>query len=139
MVNTCKKVCAVIMCALILAACAACLARKEDSKVNAGANKAPITSEWIYDHAVSGGKYVPRLSTDKEDDPKIPHFKTDGKTFTLNITEKRTYSGSVEDNGDGTYSLSKSGNQNKLLVKIEGNSLTVQVNENNCVVFVVKE
>ena len=117
MVNTCKKVCAVIMCALILAACAACLARKEDSKVNAGADKAPITSEWIYDHAVSGGKYVPRLSTDKEDDPKIPHFKTDGKT----------------------YSLSKSGNQNKLLVKIEGNSLTVQVNENNCVVFVVKE
>lgn len=41
----------------------------------------------------------------KEEDPKIPHFKSDGKTFSLNITDKRTKSGSVEENGEGTLSL----------------------------------
>lgn len=139
MVGSLKKMYVVVLCAVVMIAACACKPKEAASKADTSADKAPITSEWVFDHAVSNGKYVSRLASSKEEDANIPHFKTDGKTFTFNLTEKNTYTGTVEDNGDGTYSLVKSADKPKLKVTIEGNALTVHVSDASNVVFVVKK
>ena len=138
MINVLKKTSAVILCAFILIACVAC-SLDEKSKVDRNAGKADITSTWTFDHAVNKGKNVPRLATDKDEDPNIPHFSSDGKTFTFNIRAKNTYKGTVTDNGDGTYTLTYREDKPKVKAVIEGNSLTIVVSENSSVVFVVKK
>lgn len=138
MVRSLKKTFATVMCAFILIACAAC-SLSVDSKVDKKTDKADITSAWTFDHAVNKGKNVPRLATDTDNDPKIPHFSSDGKTFTFNITSKNTYNGTVTDNGDGTYTLTYREDKPKIKAVIEGNSLTVEVSADSSVVFVVKK
>ena len=131
MSNVLKKSSAVILCAFILIACVAC-SLNEKSKVDRNAGKADITSTWTYDHAVNKGKNVPRLATDKDEDPNTPHFS-------FNIRAKNIYKGTVTDNGDGTYTLTYREDKPKVKAVIEGNSLTIVVSENSSVVFVVKE
>ncbi|SCW26818.1 hypothetical protein SAMN02910456_00153 [Ruminococcaceae bacterium YRB3002] len=135
MIKTIKKFAVVTVCLFALVAFAGCA---EESKVDESADTADITAEWTFDHAVSGGEDVPRYSNTSDKD--LPHFSTDGETFTFNIVPDKTYTGRIEDNGDGTYTLINPNNEDKTIsAKITGNSLTITINEENSVTFVVKE
>ena len=63
---------------IILIACVSCAVI---SKVNENSQTASITSKWTFDHATNKGENVPRRMFDRDED--IPHFSSDGETFTL--------------------------------------------------------
>ena len=129
-----KKISAIVITFTLLFSLAACQVK---SKVDEDAPQASITDEWTYDHATNKGEYVPRFLFDS--DSKLPHFKSDGTNFTLNIVPDNVYTGTVEKIDDGNYVLHKEGSDKTLDVSIAGNSLTLHVSEDTNVVFVVKE
>ena len=128
-----KKVFVLVISLTVLICCASCAMK---SKVDVNADTAPITSEWTFDHAVNKGNDVPRLMFDK--DENLPQFSTDGNTFSFCIVSGKTYSGTIEANEDGTYTLSNNGKGQPLTVIIEGNSLTVYITDDTSVTFVTK-
>lgn len=133
MVKGLKKAIVLIISVVVLMCCASCEAK---SKVDKDAETAPITSEWSYDHAMNKGENVPRYMFDS--DKNLPHFSSDGETFTMNIVPGKEYSGTVVANDDGSYSIYNNGTGQPILVTIEGNSLTVHINDDTSVTYVVK-
>ena len=138
MVKSIKKSVILVMGLIFMFAAVAC-SSEVASRVDKNADTAEITAEWDYDHAIQGGENVARYTTDKDED--LPHFTSDGQTFTFNIVPENVYTGTVTVNEDGSYKLTKgeSADGPSITAIIEGNSLTVQVNEDNAVIFVVKE
>ena len=128
-----KKLMAVVLCVVVVASFTAC---KMKSKVNVDAPQASITDEWTYDHAISNGNYVDRYFL--EPDRHLPHFSCDGTNFTLNIVAENVYTGTIEKVDDSNYLLWTSTGSVPVSVTIVGNSLTVNINENTCVVYVTK-
>ncbi len=128
-----KKLMAVVLCLVVVAGFTAC---KMKSKVNVNAPQASITDEWTYDHAISNGNYVDRYLF--EPDKHLPHFSCDGTNFTLNIVAEKVYTGTIEKVDDSNYLLWTSTGSVPVSVTIVGNSLTVNINENTCVVYVTK-
>ena len=122
---------------LVLSILLVCVSCKAPSKVNEKAKTAPITSEWTYDHAINKGEYVPRYLFEKEEN--LPQFSTDGKTYTFSIVSGNVYSGTVENNGDGTYKIYRENAEKSVLVTITGNALTVHIDDESSVVFVAKK
>ncbi len=128
-----KKIIVLVISMVVLFSCVSCAAKSN----SANSDAAPITSEWTYDHAVNKGNLVSRTSTDRDED--LPHFSSDGKTFSFNIVSGKTYTGTVEANDDGTYTLRNgSGKGDPITVTIEGDSLTVHISDNTSVTFVTK-
>ena len=128
-----KKLMAVVLCVVVVASFTAC---KMKSKVNVDAPQASITDEWTYDHAISNGNYVDRYFL--EPDRHLPHFSCDGTNFTLNIVAENVYTGTIEKVDDSNYLLWTETGSVPVSVTIVGNSLTVNINENTCVVYVTK-
>jgi hypothetical protein len=128
-----KRLIVPVISLVILIACVSCAVI---SKVNENAKTAPITSKWTFDHATNKGENVPRHMFDRDED--LPHFSSDGETFTFNIVPGSVYTGTISQNEDGTYTLINNGNEDKpIKATVNGNALTIIINENTNVVFVV--
>jgi hypothetical protein len=128
-----KRMIVPVISLIILIACVSCAVA---SKVNENAQTAPITSKWTFDHATNDGKNVHRYLFDKEED--LPHFSSDGENFRFNITPGNEYTGTIELNDDGTYTLYRNGDKDKRIrASITGNALTVYTTDDSTVVFVV--
>ena len=122
-----KKIIAVVLTLTVLMGFTACKAK---SKVNVNAPQASITDEWTFDHALKQGENVPRFIFDS--DKNLPQFTSDGTNFTFNIVP-----GKID---DSNYVLYKDGSHDKALpATIAGNSLTLYVNDDTYVVYVVKK
>lgn len=118
---------------IILIACVSCAVV---NKVNENAKTAPITSKWTFDHATRDGKNIPRYIFDKEED--LPHFTSDGETFTFNIVSGKNYTGTLEQNEDGSFMLRNNNNEaQSIRAEIKGNALTLYTTDDSTLVFVV--
>ena len=64
----------------------------------------------------------------------------DGVNFSLRVVkDKDPYTGTITDNGDGTYTLTNSNNASKsITAKIEGNVLTIIISDSSNLTFVAK-
>ena len=130
-----KKIIVVVLTLTVLMGFTACKAK---SKVNVNAPQASITDEWTFDHAMKQGENVPRFLFDN--DAMLPHFTSDGTNFTFNIVPDKDYSGTIEKIDDSNFVLYKDGSHDKALpATIAGNSLTLYVNDDTYVVYVVKK
>jgi len=128
-----KRMIVPIISLIVLIACVSCAVV---SKVNENAQTAPITSKWTFDHATKDGKNIPRYILDKDED--LPHFTSDGETFTFNIVSGTNYSGTLEQNDDGSYTLRNEYNSDQTIrAVVKGNSLTIYTPGESTLVFVV--
>jgi hypothetical protein len=128
-----KRLIVPVISLVILIACVSCAVI---SKVNENAKTAPITSKWTFDHATNKGENVPRHMFDRDED--LPHFSSDGETFTFNIVPGSVYTGTITQNDNGSYTLINNGNEDKpIIAEITGNALTIIINDDTNVVFVV--
>ena len=127
-----KKVLAVLGCLLVMALGMACGRPSADKTLP----NAPITSKWSFESVTTSSGTSERIPVL---DAAGPSFSTDdGVNFSLQITKDKTpYTGTITDNGDGTYTLTNPNKPDKPInAKIEGNVLTIIINDTSNLTFV---
>ena len=131
-----KKVLTLLACFLMVSFGVACgLGRPAADKT---LPNAPITSKWSFDSVTTASGTSGRLFISDKNEPE---FSTaDGVNFSLRVVkDKDPYTGTITDNGDGTYTLTNSNNTGKpVTAKIEGNVLTIIINDSSNLTFVAK-
>lgn len=128
MTTTVKRLSVLVLSLIVLMAFAACGGPAK--------NRADISSQWTFDHAVHNGNTVQRSSLDQSE---LPYFSSDGQTFKVSVVSGKEYIGTVQSLGDGNYTLTNpNAPDKKLKVQIEGNTLTIYVSDSSTVVFVTK-
>ena len=138
-----KRVLALGACCLTMAFGVACSSGKTTADKNqsdapitsTSQSGVPITSKWSFESVTTASGTSERVDPDDKNEPE---FSTeDGVNFYLKLT--KSYTGTITDNGDGTYTLTNPDKPSKpISAKIEDNVLTIIVSDTSSLTFVAK-